>query len=138
VSERPDTKGPVEPPAESLGSVLREAMGQGALRGGLSLGRLVRGWDQVVGPQLAAETAPRALQNGELVVAASSPAWAVQVRFLARQVEAGANRVLGSTDVRSVRVVVRPEASKPLGDRGSDATPPGFQRGSPGPSSDRI
>jgi predicted nucleic acid-binding Zn ribbon protein len=144
VSERRDTKGPVEPTDEgrteggSLGSILREAMGHGTLRGGLALGRLVRGWDQVVGPQLAAQTAPRDLRNGELVVAASSPAWAVQVRFLAREVASGANRALASTEVRSVRVVVHPEASKPLRDRGSGTGSPGPQRRSRGPSSDRI
>jgi predicted nucleic acid-binding Zn ribbon protein len=144
VSERRDTTGPVEPTdggrgeGGSLGSVLREAMGHGTLRGGLALGRLVRGWEHVVGPQLAAETSPRSLRNGELVVAASTPAWAVQVRFLAREVASGANRTLRSEEVRSVRVVVRPEASKSLRERGSGASGSGLQRRPGGPPSDRI
>jgi predicted nucleic acid-binding Zn ribbon protein len=137
VSDRRDTNDPVEK-SEGLGSVLREALGQGVLGPGISLGRLVRGWEEVVGPHLAGETAPRGLENGVLVVAASSPGWAVQVRFLGHEVAIRANQTLGSETVRSVRVVVRPETSKPLRHRRSRGNPVGPEQPPEGPPSDRI
>jgi predicted nucleic acid-binding Zn ribbon protein len=144
VSDRSDTNDGVEPTAgpgagsRALGSVLREALGQSWLRRGVSLGRLVRGWEEVVGRDLAGATAPRGLESGVLVVAASTPGWAVQVRFLSPEVCRRANEMLRSDQVRTVRVVVHPEASKPLprnrfgGDRRGPERPPGP------PSSDRI
>jgi predicted nucleic acid-binding Zn ribbon protein len=149
VSDRCDTNDPVEQagrpsgspgpsPGEGLGSVLREVLGQGPLRRGVALGRLVRGWEEVVGPELASETGPRGLDDGVLVVAASTPGWAVQVRFLAPEVCRRANRALGSGVVRSVRVVVRPEASKTLRHNRSRGVRTGPERPPAGPSSDRI
>jgi hypothetical protein len=44
--------------------------------------------------------------QGWLLVRASSSAWAAQVRFLAAEVAAAANRALGEDRVASVRVVV--------------------------------
>lgn len=149
MSDLGDTKGPVERsaarrgagrPAEDqgLGGVLREVLGQPGIRGGLSLGRLVLGWGGVVGAVLAAETSPRALERGVLVVAASTPAWGVQVRFLAAEVRRRANMTLGSDVVREVRVVVRPEASKRLSRNDSDAEGWSPEPPRQGPSSDRI
>jgi predicted nucleic acid-binding Zn ribbon protein len=137
VSDRGDTNDPVEQ-ADGLGSVLREVLGQGVLGPGISLGRLVRGWEEVVGTHLAGETAPRTLEKGVLTVAASSPGWAVQVRFLGREVAVRANQTLGSETVRSVRVVVRPEAVKPLRHKGSQGPRVGPERPPAGPPSDRI
>jgi predicted nucleic acid-binding Zn ribbon protein len=147
VSPRRDTKGPVDRPEPTdpgrpaggpLGSVLREVLGEAALRGGVALGRLVRRWEAVVGPDLARRTTPRGLRDGVLVVASASQPWAVQVRFLAAEIVRAANAELGSEATREVRVVVDPEAWKALPHKGShgDAEPPdgGFR----GPSSDRI
>jgi predicted nucleic acid-binding Zn ribbon protein len=97
---------------EPVGSVIREALGQGGMAEGASLGRLVRHWEDVVGADLARETMPVALRQGALVVAASSAAWAAQVRFLASELGRQADRMLGGSKVRSVRVTVRREASR--------------------------
>jgi predicted nucleic acid-binding Zn ribbon protein len=97
---------------EPVGAVIREALGQAGLAEGAALGRLVRRWEEVVGADLARETMPVALRQGALVVAASSAAWAAQVRFLALEVGRQADRLLGGSKVRSVRVTVRPEASR--------------------------
>ncbi len=59
-----------------------------------------------MGAQLARETAPARLDDGGLVVAASSPAWAAQVRFLKREIQRRANEALGTEEIRSVHVVV--------------------------------
>lgn len=104
--------GATEP--RELGAVLREAAAGGPVRHGLSLGRLVRAWEDVVGPALARETAPLGLDEGGLVVAASTAAWAAQVRFLAEEIRRRANDALGSEDIRAVRVIVRSDGRKPL------------------------
>jgi hypothetical protein len=65
-----------------------------------------------VGPALARETAPVGLSGGQLVVAASGPAWGAQVRFLGDEIRRRANEELGGKAVASVRIVVRPEAGR--------------------------
>lgn len=105
------------------------------MRRGMALGRLVRAWEDVVGPRLARETRPLALDEGGLVVAASSAAWGSQVRFLAQEVRRGANRALGSEEVRSVRVVVAAMPPDALRRKGREAPEEGGEerwRGSPG------
>ena len=97
------------------------------LGAGLLLGTLGRRWEAVVGLRLAEESAPAALDDGVLLVKASSSAWAAQIRFLSKEVTEGANRVLAAgsrwgssrgghgaelheeeqkTPIREVRVVV--------------------------------
>jgi len=61
-------------------------------------------WAEVVGPDLAAHTRPEAFQDGELVVAADSAAWATQVRLLAPQLLRRLGAELGAGTVRRVRV----------------------------------
>lgn len=104
---------PERPPREErVDSIIKDVLGGPGMRSGVVLGRLVRSWDRVVGPALARETAPIALSGAQLVVGASSPAWAAQARFLVSEIARLANRELGREAVRSVRVVVRPEARR--------------------------
>lgn len=91
---------------QEVGRVLREALGGARFQRGLALGRLARSWGDVVGPRLARETAPASLDDGGLVVAVSSGPWGAQVRFLTHEIRRRANDVLGSEEVRAVRVVV--------------------------------
>ena len=104
---------------DTIGSVLRGVLSEPKLRRGLTLGRLARGWDEVVGPKLAAETWPADLDDAVLVVAASSSAWATQVRFLAEDIRRRAAELTGSPNIRTVRVVIRPEGAKPQVRKGS-------------------
>ena len=97
--------GPDEP--AGIGSVIKELLGGREMRDGLALGRLTRSWDEVVGPELAAETRPIALDEAALVVGASSPAWGAHVRFLADDIRKKASEALGGHPVGPVRVVVR-------------------------------
>jgi hypothetical protein len=99
---------------EGLSSVLDALLGEGTLRAGRAVGLLARSWASVVGDRLAEESAPVRLDDqGSLLVRASSSAWAAQVRFLAAEVAAAANRALGEDRVASVRVVVgREETAK--------------------------
>lgn len=103
-----------DPPGDEsgIGAVIRELLAQPRMRKGLSLGRLARSWEEVVGPRLARETAPVGLEGGALVVSASSAAWGAQVRFLAQDLAGKANETLGADEVRTVRVVVSSDAGK--------------------------
>jgi predicted nucleic acid-binding Zn ribbon protein len=106
-----------------IGAVIREFLAQPRMRKGLSLGRLARSWEEVVGSRLAQETAPVSLEGGTLVVSASSAAWGAQVRFLAGDIAGKANETLGAEEVRSVRVRVSSDAGrarKPLRRNGSE------------------
>lgn len=79
---------------QALGAVLDALGAERRLASGLLLGRLGRRWEAVVGERLAEESGPAALEGGVLFVRASSAAWAAQIKFLAREVVAAANRVL--------------------------------------------
>jgi predicted nucleic acid-binding Zn ribbon protein len=61
-------------------------------------------WAHIVGPELAAHTAPESLSDGELTISADSTAWATQVRLLAGQLVHRLNVELGDGVVRRVRV----------------------------------
>ncbi|HEX6932595.1 MAG TPA: DciA family protein [Streptosporangiaceae bacterium] len=68
-------------------------------------------WAQIVGPDLAAHTAPEGLADGELTVIADSTAWATQLRLLAADLVRKLNAELGDGSVR--RVNVRGPGSQP-------------------------
>ncbi len=61
-------------------------------------------WAQIVGPDLAAHTAPDRLADGELTVIADSTAWATQLRLLAADLVRKLNAELGDGSVRRVNV----------------------------------
>jgi len=69
-----------------------------------AVGSVFGSWDQIVGPDLAAHTRPEAFDDGELVVAADSTAWATQLRLLAPQLLRRLADELGPGTVRKVRV----------------------------------
>jgi len=92
-------------PPRRAGKLVRELL-ESRMSHGMKLGRLVLGWQGVVGDQMAAETAPAGLERGELVVTASSSAWAAQVKFLEAEVRRRSNELLGAEVVGRVRVVV--------------------------------
>jgi predicted nucleic acid-binding Zn ribbon protein len=100
--------------ASALGDVLDGLMREQVFARGLPIGRLVAMWDEVVGPRIAAETAPVSLEGGVLVVAASSGPWGAQARFLAGEIRERANAALGGAPVARVHVVVREDPRKAL------------------------
>ena len=102
--------------------MVRSLLGEGPMRRGIALGRLTRSWEHVVGPELAGETAPRGLEAGALLVAASSPGWGAKARFLAQDIRRRANQTLGEERVSSVKVIVSPDARKSLRHKGSGAS----------------
>jgi hypothetical protein len=93
----------------SLGDIVSGLFLRRELARGVKVGRLARSWETVVGTRLASVSSPTRLENGTLVVAATSGPWGAQIGFLAEEIRARANRELGSETVLRVRVVVDPK-----------------------------
>ncbi|MGI5119594.1 DUF721 domain-containing protein [Marinactinospora thermotolerans] len=70
----------------------------------VAIGGVFGRWDQIVGAGLAEHVRPETFEEGELVVAADSPAWATQVRALTPQLLRRLNEELGQGSVRSIKV----------------------------------
>ena len=98
----------------AIGEVVDELLRERSFAGGMPIGHLAADWAAVVGPRLAAESAPVSLERGILVVAASTGPWGAQVRFLADQIRLRADDALGAGSVARVHVVVREEPRKGL------------------------
>jgi len=81
---------------QALGSVLDALGSERRLGAGLLLGTLGRRWGAVVGERLAEESTPAALNDGVLLVRASSSAWATQIKFLSKEIKDAANRILAT------------------------------------------
>ena len=92
-----------------LGEVVDGLLKERTFARGMPIGQLASGWADVVGPRLAAASAPVSLEGGVLVVAATTGPWGAQVRFLADQIRVRADEALGAGSVAMVRVVVRPD-----------------------------
>lgn len=88
------------PLGAAIGSLIEESGWDLDVATGSVFGR----WAQIVGPDLAAHTAPEGLADGELVVTADSTAWATQLRLLAGQLVRRLNVELGEGTVRRVQV----------------------------------
>ena len=97
-----------------LGDVVEGLLRELVFARGIAVGRLAAGLEAIVGPRLAAESAPVSLDSGVLVIAASSGPWGAQARFLGEEIRKKVNATLGSEEVRKVQVVVRPEPRKAL------------------------
>ncbi|MET9342632.1 MULTISPECIES: DUF721 domain-containing protein [unclassified Nonomuraea] len=72
-------------------------------------------WPDIVGPDLAAHTKPEAFEDGEVVIAADSTAWATQVRLLARTLIHRLNEELGPGTVKKVKVRGPQNGPRPSG-----------------------
>ncbi|MFC4111097.1 DUF721 domain-containing protein [Nonomuraea zeae] len=72
-------------------------------------------WIDIVGPDLAAHTKPESFEDGEVLIAADSTAWATQVRLLARTLVRRLNEELGDGTVTKVKVRGPQNAPRPTG-----------------------
>jgi predicted nucleic acid-binding Zn ribbon protein len=68
------------------------------------LGGLFTGWDEAVGPAVAAHVQPLRLEGTVLTVEVDDPAWATQIRLLEAQVR---ERLAEVADLRIERLDVR-------------------------------
>lgn len=92
--------------ADLLDGVIRDRRWGERLRGASVFDR----WAEVVGEELAQHCRPVRLTGGVLTVAASSPQWATQLRYLAGRLQLNVNAAMGEPVVDRVHVVVgRPD-----------------------------
>jgi predicted nucleic acid-binding Zn ribbon protein len=108
---RPGRRAKRSDDAHGLGAVLDGLLGERPWRAGMAVGELARRWADVVGPRLSEESRPASLEGGVLLVKVSSAAWAAQIGFLAQEVVARANQVMGQALVDAVRLTVEPESA---------------------------
>jgi predicted nucleic acid-binding Zn ribbon protein len=108
----PRDRRPRSPDVHPLGEILDGLLKERPIARGLPLGRLAARWSEVVGDKLAEETLPVRLEGGVLSLAVTTSAWGAQVSFLASDIARKANELLGSKDVKEVRVHVGPDRAR--------------------------
>jgi predicted nucleic acid-binding Zn ribbon protein len=91
----------------SIGDVVDGLLREEVFSRGMPIAQLAVAWRGIVGPRLAAETAPSSLEGGVLTVSATNGPWGAQARFLHEEIRANANEALGSDAVTTVRIVLR-------------------------------
>ncbi|MPZ86762.1 MAG: DUF721 domain-containing protein [Nitriliruptorales bacterium] len=65
-------------------------------------------WPEIAGEQLTRHAEPVRLHGGVLIVRAESSTWAAQIPYVAAELIARANAVLGEGQVTAVKVVTGP------------------------------
>jgi predicted nucleic acid-binding Zn ribbon protein len=91
----------------ALGDIVDGLLAEEVISRGIPVAELASRWSQIVGPRLAAATAPVSLEEGVLVVGASSGPWGAQARFLHEEIRRKADEALGGGRVTTIRIVVR-------------------------------
>ena len=100
---RPGRRERLDDPAP-LGAAIDGLVAETGWELAVATGSLFGRWAEIVGPDLAAHTAPESLSGGELVVTADSTAWATQLKLLAGDLVRRINAELGDGSVRRVQV----------------------------------
>ena len=75
--------------------------------GASALAAVFAGWEEVVGPGVAAHCRPSSLVRGALVVEVDDPVWATQLRFLGSTLVERFASIAGAGVVKRVEVRVR-------------------------------
>ena len=96
---RPDDRDP-----QLLGSLASRLVAERGWSDRVSAGVVFARWAQLVGSEIAEHAQPVSLHEGELLVRASSTAWATQLRLLQRQLLARIAAGAGAGVVTRIRV----------------------------------
>ncbi|PWH06216.1 DUF721 domain-containing protein [Brachybacterium endophyticum] len=96
---RPDPRDP-----QGLETVMRRVLGDLGWVEGMNSGRVLEEWDEIVGPSVAEHCTPVSLEDGVLVVSASSSAWATQIRMLSPRLISTIEEHVGAHVVSELRV----------------------------------
>jgi predicted nucleic acid-binding Zn ribbon protein len=71
-----------------------------------ALTRVTDAWNTVAGSALAAHSRVRSVRGGEAVIEVDGPAWATQIRYLAKDLVEGLDEALGARAITALKVVV--------------------------------
>ncbi|MFC7455739.1 DciA family protein [Brachybacterium sp. GCM10030267] len=96
---RPDPRDP-----QSIETVLRKVLGNLGWNAGMSAGRVLEEWDDIVGERISTHCRPVSFEDGVLVVSASSSAWASQLRMLSPQLITTIEEHIGAHVISELRV----------------------------------
>jgi predicted nucleic acid-binding Zn ribbon protein len=96
---RPDPRDP-----QGIEQVLRRVLGDLGWNAGMSAGRVLEEWPQIVGDRIAAHCHPVSFDEGVLVVSASSSAWAAQLRMLTPQLITTIEEHVGTHVISELKV----------------------------------
>ena len=96
---RPDPRDP-----QGIQNVLRRVLDDLGWNAGMSAGRVLEEWDEIVGERIATHCRPVSFEDGVLVVSASSSAWASQLRMLTPQVITTIEEHVGSHVISELKV----------------------------------
>lgn len=96
---RPDPRDP-----QGIENVLKKVLGNLGWNAGMSAGRVLEEWDDIVGERLATHCRPVSLEDGVLVVSASSSAWASQLRMLSPQLITTIEEHVGAHVISELKV----------------------------------
>jgi predicted nucleic acid-binding Zn ribbon protein len=89
---------------EGLDAVVRSLRGGSKVKAAAGV---FAGWEEVVGPAVAAHARPVTLDGDRLVVEVDDPAWATQLRYLESGVLERLREAAGGAAIRSVDVRVK-------------------------------
>jgi predicted nucleic acid-binding Zn ribbon protein len=96
--------GPHSRDPQALGSVAAGMFAQRGWDRTLSESRVLGDWEAMVGSDVASQSAPVSLREGELRISASSTAWATQLRLLAPSLLARIAQQVGAGVVTSLTI----------------------------------
>lgn len=96
---RPDPRDP-----QGIELILRRVLSDLGWNAGMSSGRVLEEWDEIVGPTVAEHCRPVSFEDGVLVVSASSSAWAAQLRMITPQLITTIEEHIGSHVVSELSV----------------------------------
>lgn len=97
-------------PASEL---LRNAIGHPELLRRVDAARLLKKWEEIVGKQLAAKSAPDRFEDGTLWVAVTSSAWVQELGMRKEHILTRLNELARGNELfKEIRFGVRPVASK--------------------------
>ena len=91
------------PLGDSVDAVVRSLRGPSAK----AVAGVFAGWDEAVGPLVAAHARPVSLDEGRLVVEVDEPGWATQLRYLEATLRERLAEASGGFQLKAVEVRVR-------------------------------
>ncbi len=103
-------------PLEGGAAIVLRALAQAGLTEQARRLRIVRHWDQAVGPQIAARTRVQSFCRGTLVVKAASTAWQQELMYLKDNIILQLNARLDRPNVKEIRIIsghLGPKAAQP-------------------------
>lgn len=87
----------------SLGDIIREHDKKNISKTKLSDVGILSVWEDVVGPEIAKNTAPTRIYNGTLYIKTKSPSWSQELRALDTSIKRKINEAVGKESVKELR-----------------------------------